>query len=65
MTEVVRAMCDWAFSHPFVSAVTATTIKNPASDRVLEKVGAQIVSQDEKSINWKIQPVPGPYKSIG
>ena len=55
MTEAVKAMCAWAFSHPFVSAVTATTTENPASNRVLEKVGAQIVSVDEKSINWKIQ----------
>lgn len=56
MTEAVRALCDWAFSHPFVSAVTAITVTNPASNRVLEKVGARIVSVDEKSINWKIQP---------
>ena len=65
MTEAVRALCDWAFSHPFVSAVTATTVTNPASNRVLEKVGARIVSEDEKSTNWKIQPVPGLHKSIG
>jgi GNAT superfamily N-acetyltransferase len=56
MTEAVRALCDWAFSHPFVSAVTATTVTNPASNRVLEKVGAQIVSVDESSTNWKIRP---------
>jgi GNAT superfamily N-acetyltransferase len=65
MTEAVRALCDWAFSHPFVSAVTATTVENPASNRVLEKVGAQIVRTEEKSTNWKIQPVPGLHKSIG
>jgi RimJ/RimL family protein N-acetyltransferase len=56
MTEAVRALCDWAFSHPLVSAVTATTVMNPASNRVLEKAGAQIVSVDEKSTNWKILP---------
>jgi GNAT superfamily N-acetyltransferase len=55
MTEAVRALCDWAFSHPFVSAVTATTVTNPASNRVLEKVGAQIVSVEKDSTNWKIQ----------
>ena len=55
MTEAVGALCAWAFSHPFVCAVTATTVTNPASNRVLEKVGAQIVSADEKSTNWKIQ----------
>jgi [ribosomal protein S5]-alanine N-acetyltransferase len=55
MTEAVRALCDWAFSHPFVSAVTATTVTNPASNRVLEKVGAQIVRVEENSTNWKIQ----------
>jgi RimJ/RimL family protein N-acetyltransferase len=56
MPEAVRGLCEWAFSHPFVSAVTATTVKNPASNRVLEKVGAQLVSQDETSANWKIYP---------
>lgn len=45
----------WAFSHPFFSAVTTTTVTNPALNRVLEKVGAQIVSLDEKSTNWIIQ----------
>ncbi len=55
MTEAVRALCDWAFSQPFVSAVTATTVQNPASNRVLEKVGAHMVSADEKSLNWKIR----------
>jgi ribosomal-protein-alanine N-acetyltransferase len=55
MTEAVRVLCAWAFSHPFVSAITATTVMNPASNRVLKKVGAQIVSVDEKSMNWKIQ----------
>jgi RimJ/RimL family protein N-acetyltransferase len=54
MTEAVRALCDWAFEHPGCRAVTATTAVNPASDRVLEKVGAVIVAQDEKSVNWKI-----------
>jgi ribosomal-protein-alanine N-acetyltransferase len=54
MTEAVRALCDWAFLQPFVSAVTATTVINPASNRVLEKVGAQIVSVEENSTNWKI-----------
>jgi RimJ/RimL family protein N-acetyltransferase len=55
MTEAVRALCDWAFLHPFVSAVTATTVTNPASNRVLEKVGAKIVSVEKDSTNWKIQ----------
>ena len=65
MTEAVRALCDWVFSHPFVNAVTATTVTNPASNRVLEKVGAQIVSADEKSTNWKIYRQISPTNTTG
>jgi [ribosomal protein S5]-alanine N-acetyltransferase len=54
MTEAVRGLVDWAFTHPFCKTITATTIKNPASNRLLEKLGAQLVEQIDGSVTWKI-----------
>lgn len=53
-TEALRALCTWAFSDPACRAVTATTVVNPASNRVLHKVGAQIVDAHEGKMDWKI-----------
>ena len=47
MSEAVRALVDWALQHPFCHKVTATTVKNPASRRLLEKLGARIVAEDK------------------
>jgi len=54
MTEAVRGLVDWAFSHPFCQTVTATTVKNPASNRLLEKLGAELVEQSRDTSSWKI-----------
>ena len=54
VTEAVRGLVDWAFSHPFCKTVTATTVKNPASNRLLEKLGAELVEQSRDSSSWKI-----------
>jgi len=54
MTEAVRGLVDWAFSHPFCQTVTATTVKNPASNRLLEKLGAELVEQSRNASSWKI-----------
>ena len=54
MSEAVRALIDWAFSHPFCRAITATEVYNPASRRLLEKLGAELVEHDAKSTSWKI-----------
>ncbi len=54
MTEAVRGLVDWAFTHPFCQTVTATTVKNPASNRLLEKMGAQLVEQNDGSASWRI-----------
>jgi hypothetical protein len=54
MTEAVRALVDWAFSHPVCRTVTATTVTNPASNRVLEKLGAQRVEATPEHRSWKI-----------
>lgn len=53
-TEALRALCAWAFNDPACRAVTATTVVNPASNRILHKVGAQIVDAKEGKMHWKI-----------
>ena len=55
MTEAVKALVDWAFGHPFCHRVTATTVKNPASRRLLEKLGARIIAEDKISTSWEFR----------
>jgi len=56
MTEAIRALVDWAFSHPFCRGITATTVINPASKRVLEKLGAQLLERRKNETDWIILP---------
>jgi len=53
MSEAVQALVDWALQHPFCKAVTATEVENPASRRLLEKLGARLVAEDEISTSWE------------
>ncbi len=53
MTEAVKALVDWAFQYPFCKTVTATEVKNPASRRLLEKLGARFVAEDGTSTSWE------------
>jgi predicted acetyltransferase len=55
MSEAVQALISWAFTHPLCKVITATEVENPASSRLLEKVGAEIVEQISESTSWKIQ----------
>jgi ribosomal-protein-alanine N-acetyltransferase len=55
MTEAVKALVDWALQHPFCNTVTATTVKNPASRRLLEKLGARFIAEDENSTSWEFR----------
>ena len=55
MTEAVQALIGWAFSHPFCKEITATEEYNPASRRLLEKLGATQTEDNEKFTSWKIQ----------
>ncbi len=55
MMEAVEALINWAFENPLCEGITATTVKNPASNRLLEKLGAQIIDQDEEGISWIIR----------
>ncbi len=56
MTETVRALIDWAFEHPDCLAVIApgTLKSNPASNRVLEKVGMSVYDETEDALSWRI-----------
>lgn len=53
MSEAVQALVDWALGHPFCKQVTATTVENPASRRLLEKLGARLVTEDETYTSWE------------
>jgi RimJ/RimL family protein N-acetyltransferase len=44
---------DWALEHPFCKRVTATEVENPASRRLLEKLGAHLLSEDGGSTSWE------------
>lgn len=57
MREAVQALIDWAFTHPFCKVITATEVENPASKRLLERLGARLVSASEHSTSWEIQKV--------
>ena len=53
-SEAAQELVDWALGHPFCNKVTATTVENPASRRLLEKLGAHLVAEDDKSTSWEI-----------
>jgi RimJ/RimL family protein N-acetyltransferase len=55
MGEAVRGLIDWAFTHPFCNVITATEVENPASKRLLERLGARLVSVSEHSTSWEIR----------
>lgn len=55
MTEAVQALIDWAFEQPECRAVTATTVTNPASNRLLEKVGMRVVVDECGAVDWIIE----------
>jgi ribosomal-protein-alanine N-acetyltransferase len=58
MSEAVQALIDWAFTHPFCRVITATDVKNPASKRLLEKLGAQLAGRTATSTSWEIRKIP-------
>jgi ribosomal-protein-alanine N-acetyltransferase len=54
-TEAARALADWAFSHPEVTALTAETLvhaREPA--RVLERLGMKQVETARQSLRWRV-----------
>ncbi len=54
MTEALQALSKWAFSHPECMILTATTVVNPASEKVLLKCGWQKVQQEGESSDWEL-----------
>ena len=52
-TEGVKALVEWALQHPSCKSITATEVKNPASRRLLEKLGACLIAEDDKSTSWE------------
>jgi len=55
MSEAVQRLVDWAFTHPFCQTITATEVENPASRRLLEKLGARLVNTTDHSTSWEIR----------
>jgi ribosomal-protein-alanine N-acetyltransferase len=52
MTEAVKTLCTWAFSQPGCRAVTATSVSNPASGKVLLKAGFIKTGLTGENTNW-------------
>jgi ribosomal-protein-alanine N-acetyltransferase len=57
MSEAVQALVDWAFTHSFCNVITATEVENPASARLLEKLGARLIRVSDHSTTWEIRKV--------
>ena len=55
MSEAVQALTGWAFLHDFCKVITATEVENPASKRLLEKLGAVQVGVTETTTSWEIR----------
>lgn len=56
MTEAVRALVQWAFTHDNCTCVTAETLRdNFASQKVLTKAGLTLHRAAEKMLYWKIE----------
>ena len=54
MTEALAALCEWAFSQAECRRVTATTVVNPASERLLQKSGFRLTAKDDRSTSWEL-----------
>jgi len=55
MTEAVRALVDWALEEPTCKIVTAIKVENPASRRLLEKLGAYLVEEERTFTSWEFR----------
>ena len=54
-TEALQGMLAWAFEDPRTRTVMADVLRtNPASSRVLEKVGMQTVGETEEALLWRM-----------
>lgn len=57
MTEAARALIEWAFQSVACRAVIApnTLRTNPASNRVLQKLGMRVYHQTAEALFWRIR----------
>jgi [ribosomal protein S5]-alanine N-acetyltransferase len=53
MSEAVQALVEWALEHPICKRVTATAVENPASSRLLEKLGAHLLTENGSASSWE------------
>lgn len=60
MTEALQALTAWALQDERCQAVTATTVKNPASERVLRKAGFELLGEGQEGTNWRFSRSPQP-----
>lgn len=56
-TEALQGMASWAFADPRCRRIVApnTSRANPASNRVLQKVGMRIYAETSESISWCLE----------
>jgi RimJ/RimL family protein N-acetyltransferase len=54
MKEAVKALVAWAFMHPECRAITAHSVFNPASKRILEQLGWCKLRQGDGFTDWEI-----------
>lgn len=52
MSEALRELLGWAFEQPNCLGITATAVQNPASRRLLEKLGATLVEENRGESSW-------------
>ena len=55
MSEAVRVLVEWALGQSICNVVTATEVENPASRRLLEKLGARLLAENTTSSNWEFR----------
>lgn len=55
MSEAVQALIDWAFAHPSCKVITASAVENPASSRLLKRLGAELVGMTDHASDWEFR----------
>ena len=54
-TEAARALVAWAFEEPTCKSIVAVNVQkdNPASSRILEKLGMTVYEETEDGLSWR------------
>ena len=63
MSEALRGLLDWAFEQDGCFGITATAVKNPASRRLLKKLGASLLEESEKESSWIFKKNTAPERN--